>query len=317
MSEDRVEVLQVSDFPPWTTEKLEAEFTVHKYHSAEQPAALLSRVAGGVRAVVATAPDPVDSAMIHAIPGLEIVSCFAVGVDFVDLAAAAERGVVVTNTPEVLTDCVADLAMGLLIAASRRIVEGDGYVRAGRWPREGDIGLSSALRGKTVGIVGFGRIGKQVGKRAAAFGMTVAYHGRNRQADVAEDYHASARELAAASDYLVLCCPGGPETRHMIDHEVLAALGPGGFLVNVARGSVVDTDGLIGALRDGLIGGAALDVFEAEPDVPGELLAFPGVIVQPHHASATIETRTAMGELMIENLVRHFAGRPVLTPVGR
>ncbi len=316
MTDGQVEVLQVSRFPPFTNEKLERLFTVHKYHGADDPAAFLRDVAGGARAVVATAPDPVSSAIIHALPGLEIVSCFAVGVDFVDLATARERGVIVTNTPEVLTDCVADLGMGLLLAISRRIVEGDRYVRAERWPKEGDIRLSASLRGKTLGIVGFGRIGQQVAKRAEAFGMEIAYHGRNEQAGVAAPYYPSATELARASDYLVLCCPGGTETLHMIDRAVLDALGPTGFVVNIARGSVVDTDGLIAALKDGAIAGAALDVFEAEPRVPAELLALENVVVQPHHASATVETRTAMGELMIENLVCHFAGRPVPTPVG-
>ena len=316
MTDRGVEVLQVSEFPPVTNEKLESLFTVHKYHRADDPAGFLREVAGGARAAVATAPDPVSAAILHALPGLEIVSCFAVGVDFVDLASARQRGVIVTNTPDVLTDCVADLAMGLLLAISRRIVEGDGYVRAGRWPSEGDLRLSSALRGKTVGIVGFGRIGKQVARRAEAFGMRIAYHGRNRQGDVIAAYYGSPAELAAASDYLVLCCPGGAETLHMIDAEVLEALGPRGFLVNVARGSVVDADRLVAALRDGAVGGAALDVFEAEPEVPAELLALANVVVQPHHASGTVETRAAMGELMIENLVRHFDGRPVLTPVG-
>ncbi len=315
MSESRAEVVRVSAFPPFTTAKLESLFTVHDYHSAADKTAFFRGPAAAARAVVATAPDSVNSALMHSLPGLEIVSCFAVGVDFVDLATARQRGVVVTNTPEVLTDCVADLGMGLLLAISRRIVEGDGYVRAGRWPREGDIHLSSALRGKTVGIVGFGRIGKQLARRAEAFGMRIAYHGRSEQPDVDATYCASPAELAAAADYLVLCCPGGAETRHMIDRSVLDALGPRGFLVNVARGSVVDTDSLIAALADSAIAGAALDVFEDEPNVPAPLLGFDNVIVQPHHASGTLETRTAMGELMIENLVRHFAGEPVLTPV--
>jgi lactate dehydrogenase-like 2-hydroxyacid dehydrogenase len=176
--------------------------------------------------------------------------------------------------------------------------------------------LTTGLKGKTVGIVGLGRIGKEVAKRARAFGMEIAYHGRAEQADVPYSYHGEVAALAAAADYLVLCCPGGDETRHLVNAEVLSALGPKGFLVNIARGSVVDEAALVEAAAGRTIAGAAIDVFEDEPNVPEALLPLDNVVIQPHQASATVETRTAMGDLMIDNLLRHFAGEPVLTPVG-
>ncbi|MDP6705208.1 MAG: 2-hydroxyacid dehydrogenase [Alphaproteobacteria bacterium] len=317
MSADQPVVLQVTDFPAVTNERLEATFDVLKYHEAADGVAFIAEVRDRVRGMAITTPgDPADRAMIESLPNLEIIAANAVGVDFIDRAAAAERGVIVTNTPGVLTDCVADHGMGLLLAVSRGIVEGDRYVRAGRWPREGDMHLTAGLKGKTVGIVGLGRIGKEVAKRARAFGMEIAYHGRAAQSDVTYRYYGAVADLAEAADYLVLCCPGGDETRHLVNAEVLSALGPKGFLVNIARGSVVDEAALIEAAAERRIAGAAIDVFEDEPNVPEALLPLDNVVVQPHQASATVETRTAMGDLMIDNLLRHFAGEPVLTPVG-
>ena len=309
------DVLQVADLPPWTRERLESLFIVHDLDAADDPADFVAGIADRICGIAITTPGVADRTLIEALPNLQIISAFAVGVDFIDLECAAERAVIVTNTPEVLTDCVADLGMGLLIAISRGIVEGDRYTRAGRWPREGDMRLTAALKGKTVGIVGFGRIGREVAKRAEAFGMKIAYHGRSRQDDVVHHYYGDAVSLAAASDYLVLCCPGGAETRHLVNRDVFAALGRDGFLVNIARGSVVDAAELVAALQADRIAGAAIDVFEDEPNVPEALFEFENVIVQPHQASATVETRTAMGDLMIHNLVQHFAGKPVSTPV--
>ena len=317
MTAEATEVLQVTDFPAITNERLEARFTVHKYHLAADREAFVAGLADRVRAIAITTPgDPCDRAMIEALPTLEIIAANAVGVDFIDRAAAAERGVIVTNTPGVLTNCVADHGMGLLLAISRGIVEGDRYVRAGRWPTEGDMRLTTGLKGKTVGIVGLGRIGKEVAKRAEAFGMGIAYYGRHRQEGVPHPYFAEVAGLAHVADYLVLCCPGGAETRHLIDASVLEALGPKGFLVNIARGSVVDEAALVTAARNQVIAGAAIDVFEDEPNVPEALFGLDNVVVQPHQASATIETRTAMGDLMIENLTRHFAGELVPTSVA-
>jgi lactate dehydrogenase-like 2-hydroxyacid dehydrogenase len=317
MTAEKPEILQVTDFPEGTNESLDASFTVHKYYEAADRKACIADVRDRVRGIAITTPgDPADRAMIEALPKLEIIAANAVGVDFIDRACAAEHGVIVTNTPEVLTDCVADLGMGLLLAVSRGIVEGDRYVRAGRWPREGDMHLTTGLKGKTVGIVGLGRIGKEVAKRAEAFGMRIAYHGRAEQPDVPYRYYAEVAGLAEAAQYLVLCCPGGAETRHLVDADVLRALGPKGFLVNIARGSVVDEAALVEAARERIIAGAAIDVFEDEPNVPEALFPLDNVVIQPHQASATVETRAQMGDLMIENLVRHFAGEPVLTPVA-
>lgn len=313
---EKADVLQVIDFPPFTNERLEKLFTVHKSFQAEDPDAFIAGVAERIRGIAVTPPATARRELIERLPNLEIIAAFAVGVDVIDLGCAGERGVIVTNTPDVLTDCVADLGMGLIVAICRGIVEGDRYTRAGRWVAEGDMHLTTALGGQTLGIVGLGRIGKAVAKRAEAFGMKIAYHGRNKQAEVDYPYHPDIAALARAADCLVLCCPGGEATRHMVDGDVLSALGPEGFLVNIARGSVVDEAALVEACRAGTIAGAALDVFENEPHVPEALFELENVIVQPHQASATVATRTAMGDLMIDNLVRHFTGEPVLTPVG-
>ncbi len=256
-----------------------------------------------------------DAGLIAAYPKLEIIACNSVGVDGIDLEAARARGVIVTNTPGVLTDCVADMAFALLLAATRRIAEGDRLVRAGDWPRR-ELGLGWRVTGKRLGIIGLGRIGRAIARRAAGFEMSVAYHARNRQDDVDYVYHADPASLAAESDVLALSCPGGDVTRHLVDGQVLAALGPDGILINVARGSVVDETALVAALANRSIRAAGLDVYQDEPNVPAELFALDNVVLAPHQASATVETRRAMGELLVENLVRHFAGKPVLTPVG-
>ena len=316
MTAEQHEVLQVTSFPASTNEDLAARFQVHKLYEAADPAAMIAELSGCLRAIVTTMPQGADRALIESFPKLEIISAYGVGVDPIDTGCAAERGVIVSNTPDVLTDCVADLGMGLLVAISRRIVADDRYVREGRWVDPANIPLATGLKGKTVGIVGFGRIGKEVAKRAEAFGMKIAYHGRHRQDGVSHPYHGEAAALAGACDYLMLCCPGGPETHHLVNATVLAALGSNGFLINIARGSVVDQNALVEVLVESRIAGAALDVFEDEPNVPTALFGLENVIVQPHTASATWETRTAMGDLMIENLLRHFDGQPVLTRVA-
>jgi lactate dehydrogenase-like 2-hydroxyacid dehydrogenase len=238
-----------------------------------------------------------------------------VGYDRVDVAAAKERGVPVTHTPDVLNEEVADLAIGLMLSIARRIPHADRYVREDRWARQGPMPLARKVSGARLGIVGLGRIGKVVAQRAAAFGMRIAYTGRTQQPGVAFEYFASAKELAANVDFLVVITPGGAATRHLIDREVLEALGPRGYLINVARGSVVDEQALIAALRGGVIAGAGLDVFADEPQVPAELRALDNVVLTPHMASATHETRQAMADLALANLQAHFAGRPLLSPV--
>ncbi len=308
------EIIKLGPFPPQTPETLTAHFRVHELWRAADRQALLAELGPRIRAIAAVGSDPVDGPFMDQLPGLEIVSCFGVGIDGIDLDAARERGIAVTNTPEVLNECVADLGMALILACLRRVAVGDRFVRAGDWERR-SFSLGHALGGRRLGIVGLGRIGLALAKRAQAFGMTIAYHNRHRRADVDFDYHDDPAALAGAADVLALTCPGGAATRHLVDETVLRALGPDGWLVNVARGSVVDETALVQALEGGVIAGAGLDVFEDEPRMPAALFAMDNVVLQPHHASGTVETRLAMAEIVADNLLAHFAGKPLLTPV--
>jgi lactate dehydrogenase-like 2-hydroxyacid dehydrogenase len=309
------EILSVAPMYAPSMERLEREFTVHRLFAAPDRDALLAQIAERVRGIQGTGFASVPAALIDSLPGLEIVSVFGVGYDGVDVAAARRRNVLVTNTPEVLNDCVADLALGLVIAAARRISAGDRYVRAGRW-LSGPMPLASRVSGKRLGILGLGRIGQTIARRASGFDMTIGYHSRHPIRDTPFRYYPSAVELAQSSDFLVVITPGGAATRHLVNEEVMRALGPTGILVNVARGSVVDEQALVRCLQEGTLGGAGLDVFEDEPHVPEALFAMDNVVLQPHVGSATHETRLAMGNLTVDNLVAHFAGKPVLTPVG-
>ena len=309
-----IEILSVGPFFSPSFDSMERDFTVHKLWQAKDPAALIAEVGGRVRGIQTGNGYGADAKMMDAMPKLEIISCFGVGVDTVDLEAAKERGVIVTNTPEVLNECVADLAVGLMIATLRRISLGDRFVRSGGWLK-GGFPLADKIGGKTMGILGYGRIGKAIAKRAEAFGMNIAYHGRHRQEGVAHKYYANLTEMARDCDVLMVICPGGAATRRMVNAEVLQALGPEGTLINAARGSVVDEPALVKALADGTLGAAGLDVFESEPKVPQALFTMDNVVLQPHVGSATHDTRTAMGNLTVDNLRAHFSGKPALTPV--
>ncbi len=271
-------------------------------------------IAPHIRAVLTTGTVGLDALGAAVYPSLEIVSVHGVGVDAVDLAAMAARGIVVTNTPDVLTEDVADLAASLLLTVSRRLPLLDRYVRAGHWAEKRPLQPARSLRGKVAGIYGYGRIGQAVAARLRAFGMEIRYFQRSAgpEPDLRCD---SLLALATISDFLVLCAPGGAATRHAVDAAVLAALGPEGTLVNVARGSVVDEAALVAALADGRLGAAALDVFEDEPRVPAALRGMDNVVLTPHVGSFTVETRRAMARLAVGNLEEHFAGRPALTPV--
>lgn len=308
-----IEVLAVAPLMPFLMDKLRAEFTVHDRIHTGDPAAFAA-AAPRIRAIVANGESKVPRELIAQLPALEVISVFGVGYDGVDVAAAHARGVPVTNTPEVLNDDVADLALGLLLAVARRIPQADRFVREGEWAK-GPIALARKVTGARIGIVGIGRIGQAIAQRALAFGMDVAYTARSPRAGLPYTYHPDAAALAAAVDFLVVITPGGDATRGLIDARALQALGPKGYLVNVARGSVVDQPALIAALRDGVIAGAALDVFVDEPNVPAELRAMPNVVLTPHIGSGTRETREAMGRLTFDNLRAHFAGQPLLTPV--
>ena len=310
-----IEILSLGPFYEPAFEAMERDFTVHVLWKAKDPARLMAEVAPRIRGVQAMHLNKTDAKLMDALPKLEIVSCFGVGVDGVDFEAARQRGVIVTNTPEVLNECVADLAMGLTLATMRRISLGDRFVRSGSW-LQGDLPFARKVSGKTMGILGYGRIGKRIAKRAEGFDMRILYHDLEPQPGVAHTYCASLTDMARECDVLMVICPGGPATRHMVNAEVMNALGPEGTLINVARGSVVDEQALVLALSEGRLGAAGLDVFESEPDVPQALFAMDQVVLQPHVASATHETRMAMGVLTADNLRAHFSGKPVLTPVG-
>ncbi len=296
-------VITAPMYPP-TLAALDADFVTHRLWEAKDRAAFLAPLRDRVTAITTMGETGADAALMDALPKAKIIASNSVGVDAIDLAAAKARGIAVTNTPGVLTDCVADLGMALALAVARRVVEADRYVRSGQWPK-GALGFGTKLGGKTMGIVGMGRIGQALAQRAAAFGMTIAYR-----------YYEDLAALAKASDFLVLIIPGGAATRNLIDARILAALGSKGYLINIARGSVVDEAALVKALQDGIIAGAGLDVFADEPRAPEALFTMDNVVMQPHQASATHETRTAMGQLMIDNMKAHFAGKKLLTPVG-
>jgi lactate dehydrogenase-like 2-hydroxyacid dehydrogenase len=312
------QILQLTPIYGSAQGQLEQLGTVHKLWEADEPArrdALLDAVAPHARIAVTSGFKGIDRATIERLPHLRLIACFGVGVDAVDVACAHERGVQVTNTPDVLTEEVADLAIGLLLATARRIAYGDRYVRAGRW-LQGAMPLTTRVHGKRLGIIGMGRIGQAIALRAQAFGLSIAWQGPNPKPRVPYRYEPDLVALAGAVDFLIAACPGGAATRGIVNRAVLDALGPHGILVNIARGSVVDEPALVEALTSGRLGGAGLDVFADEPRVPAGLLALDQVVLQPHQASATHETRTAMGQLVVDNVAAFLAGRPLLTVVA-
>ncbi|KQP63974.1 2-hydroxyacid dehydrogenase [Methylobacterium sp. Leaf112] len=309
-----VDLLLLKPMQPSVMEALATRFTLHRADTAPDAEAFYAEIGPRIRAMATGAQAPVDDALLARLPNLEIVASFGVGYDTIDTAAAAARGVVVTNTPDVLSDEVADLAMGLLLATLRQIPQADRYLRAGHWPTR-PYPLTPTLRGRTIGILGLGRIGRAIATRLEGFGVALAYHGRRRQPEVSYTYHATLLGMARAVDVLLVVAPGGPETDGLVDAAVLAALGPEGILINVARGSVVDEAALIAALRDGTILGAGLDVFAREPHVPADLVALDHVVLLPHVGSGSVHTREAMGRLVVDNLLHWFDGRGPLTPV--
>ena len=306
------EVLMPLPGMPEIAERLERRVTLHKLWEAADREAALAAIAPSVRAIVSTWAR-VDAELMRRLPKLEIVASFGVGYDHIDAAWAGQHGIVVTHTPGVLDEDVADIAIALTLAATRRLPQAERHLREGRWP-QGAFPLTASLNGRTMGILGLGRIGKKIARRAEAFGLRVAYHGRHKQDGVAYPYYPTPLALAEACDILLLAAPGGPETRHVVDARALAALGPNGVLVNIARGSLVDEAALIAALRDGVILAAGLDVYEREPNVPAELIALDNVSLLPHVASATVHSRTAMANLVVDNLLSWVDGKGPLTP---
>ena len=311
----KTDILVAGPFYQPQLERLDREFNTHKLWLAKDRAALLKECAEKVRGIATTGFYGATAELMDALPKTEIISCFGVGVDAIDLKAAAQRKIIVTNTPEVLNDDVADLALALMLMASRRLAVGDRFVREGKWLK-GAQPLARKMSGKRLGILGLGRIGKAIAGRAEAFDMSIAYHNRKPVEGSGYRYYPDLAELARNSDFLVVICPGGAATRHLVNEKVMKALGPEGVLVNVARGSVVDEAALVKCLEEGALGGAGLDVFEDEPRVPDALLAMDQVVLAPHVGSATHETRNEMGRLAVDNLLAHFSGKPVLTPIG-
>jgi lactate dehydrogenase-like 2-hydroxyacid dehydrogenase len=310
-----VDVLMTGPMRPIVMETLAARTRLHRLWEAPDRAAFLREVGPRIRGIATSTSHGLTGAeLMNALPNLEIVSSFGVGYDTVDTREAAKRGIVVTNTPGVLDEEVADTALGLLLCTVRQFPQADRFVRSGQWLK-GEFPLSATLRGRKAGIIGLGRIGKAIARRLEAVGLPVSYHGRRPQEGVSYPYYPTAAALAEAVDVLVVIIPGGAATKNMIGAEVLQALGPNGVLINVARGSVVDEDALIEALRSRTILAAGLDVFVDEPRVRQELLEMDHVVLFPHIGSSTHHTRDAMGQLVIDNLLAFFEGRGPLTPV--
>jgi len=297
-----------------TLERLQNEFTAVKLWEAKDREAAL-KAAAHIRGLAHFGHSKVDAKLMDALPKLQIISNFGVGVDQIDLEAAKKRNITVTNTPDVLNDCVADTAIALVLNTLRKFPQSQDYLRSGYWPTKGPYPLATSVGGKTLGILGLGRIGEAIAKRAQAFGMQIRYHNRNKK-NVAYAYDADLVTLAKNSDVLMIVTPGGAGTAKLVNAKVLDALGPQGYVVNVARGTVVDELVLLKYLQEKKIAGAGLDVFEHEPKVPAEFYALDNAVLFPHVASATVETRKAMGDLQVENLHLHFAGKPVKTPIS-
>ena len=309
----QIEILSAAKLSPLLEPQVRAHYTLHDRLHESDPAAF-AKIAPHIRGIAAHGESKVPAELIAQLPALEIISVFGVGYDGVDVAAAKARNIMVTHTPNVLNDDVADLAMGLMLAAARQLPAADRFVKAGQWP-QGPMPLARKVSGARLGIVGIGRIGQAIAQRAKAFNMSIAYTARSQRAELPFAYHPNPTELAKVSDYLVVITPGGAATRKLINAEVLQALGQKGILVNVARGSVIDEAALIDALEKGVIGGAGLDVFENEPNVPEKLRALPHVVLAPHIGSATQQTRQAMADLAFNNLHGFLSSKKVITPV--
>ncbi|CAA3015199.1 hydroxyphenylpyruvate reductase [Olea europaea subsp. europaea] len=309
-----ISVLMTCPMNSYLEQELDNRFKLLKLWTHPKRQDLLKQHSESIRAVVGNATAGADAEMIEALPKLEIISSFSVGLDKIDLIKCKEKGIRVTNTPDVLTEDVADLAIGLMLSVCRRICECDKYVRKGLW-KLGDFKLTTKFSGKTIGIIGLGRIGLAIAKRAEAFGCPISYHSRSEKPNTNYKYYASVMDLALNCDILVVACALTPETHHIVNREVIDALGPKGILINVGRGPHVDEPELVLALMEGRLGGAGLDVFEKEPEVPHQLFDLDNVVLLPHVGSGTIETRKAMADLVIGNLEAHFTKKPLLTPM--
>lgn len=309
-------VLLAGHVLPFLAESLRSSYDVVELPDDDATRAeVLAEHGPRARAAVVAVGRPFDAAVIEACPELKVISSFGVGYDSIDVKTARRRGIAVSNTPDVLNEAVAELAVGLAIDVLRRVAAADRYVRAGRWELEGAFPLTRQLSGRRVGILGLGRIGRAIAERFEPFGCPVGYHSRRQVEDAPYAYFDSPAALAEWAQVLVVVVPGTPQTAGIVDRAVLERLGEDGVLVNVARGSAVDQEVLVELLLDGRLGGAGLDVFAAEPHVPEELLALDSVVLQPHFGSGTEETRTAMARLVLDNIERGLRGEPLVTPV--
>lgn len=309
-----IDILMIGPYPEWDMEDLEARYRVHKLWEAGDKEGFIAGKADAIRAIATRGELGASAALMAKLPKLEIVSCYGVGTDAIDLAQARDNGIRVTNTPDVLTEDVADIGIGLALAICRQIPQADAYVREGRWQR-GNMHLVTRFHGKKTGIVGMGRVGAAFARRAAAFDCAISYFDVAERAELPYTFVPDLVELARGSDFLVVTLSGGESTKNIVDAKVLSALGANGFLVNISRGSTVDEAALLDALEADTIRGAGLDVFRNEPAIDQRFLKLSNVVLQPHHASGTIETRKAMGQLVRDNLAAHFSGQPLLTPV--
>ncbi|MBO9127199.1 MULTISPECIES: 2-hydroxyacid dehydrogenase [unclassified Rhizobium] len=308
------EILLAGPYPEWDMVDLEERYIVHKLYEAADRAALLKEVGSNIKAIATRGELGASAELMRSLPKLELVSVYGVGTDAVDLAYAKAHGIGVTNTPDVLTSDVADIAIGLALATARLIPQADVFVRSGQWGKTA-MPLVTRFTGKRVGIAGMGRVGQAIARRAAAFDCDIRYFSRNRQPQVSYRYEPDLLKLAEWSELLIVIVPGGDATKNIINAEVLNALGPDGILINVSRGSTLDEEALIAALQQRTIKAAGLDVFYNEPRIDQRFLALDNVVLQPHHGSGTVETRRAMGQLVRDNLAAHFAGQPLSTPV--
>ncbi|MBA0594893.1 hypothetical protein Gorai_011782, partial [Gossypium raimondii] len=313
---ESIGVLMACPMNSYLEQQLENRFKLFRFWTVPDKSSFLASHKDSIQAVVGNAFAGADAKLIEALPKLEIVSSFSVGLDKIDLATCKEKGIRVTNTPDVLTEDVADLAIGLMLAVLRKLCESDRFVRSGKWKR-GQYVLTTKFTGKRVGIIGLGRIGMAIATRAEAFSCPISYYSRTEKPEIKYKYYPSVVELAANCDILVVACALTTETHHIINREVIDALGPKGVLINIGRGPHVDEPELVSALVEHRLGGAGLDVFEHEPEVPEELFGLDNVVLLPHVGSGTVETRQAMADLVIGNLEAHFLKKPLLTPVLR
>ena len=308
------QVLQLGPYPDWDQGPLNQAFEIHRYFDATDKTAFMAQIGPRIQAIATKGELGAQAGMIAACPNLKIIAVYGVGYDAVDLAAARARGIRVTNTPDVLNDDCADLAVAMMLCQSRGMIGAATWARDGSWAAKGGYPLQRRVWGQRAGILGMGRIGAAVARRLEGFGMDIAYSARSAK-DAPYDFIPDPVALAARSDFLFVTALANAETRHIVSAEVIRALGPKGMLINISRAANIDEAALLDALENGTLGAAALDVFDAEPALNPRFLALNNVLLQPHHASGTYETRLAMGKLMRENLLAYFAGEPLLTPV--